>query len=430
MKKLIYTLLVVIAATANASDWNWGANEQEARMNWNLLEQKSAEHNFEEAHAPCAWLLKNTPDLNESLYIKASYLYEQLVRANKDNAALKSSLQDTALLLYDKRISLYGNEAALLNRKGEIAFSYLGKDISRIGELHQLYTKIVALNGTATSASNLTNLVKIEILEYRKNLVEKGELLQTYLNVQNIIDEQLVALSAAGKSTKSVKSHQEKIESSFAKYVDLNCQDIQLAFKEKFTAAPDKTQAERIFKTMSKAGCTEDPLFVSATEFLLETEPKLAYYEVLSTAYFNQQEYNKAYSMYEKGITLSTDSVQLSNAYFNMANIRYTQGEFSTARSNAIKSINYGSNRKAAYNLIGAMYEQSYESCKSENPVKARAIFIAAHKMYAMAGNADRMVEMKKMFPTSEEVFMNNMNEGEEVQLGCWLNTSVKLETK
>ena len=62
--------------------------------------------------------------------------------------------------------------------------------------------------------------------------------------------------------------------------------------------------------------------------------------------------------------------------------------------------------------------------------IASKAIFIAAYDMYSKAGNTERMNAMHSSFPTVEELFMNNLKEGDSTHIGCWINKNVALRKK
>lgn len=418
---------------AGAQDWNWGSNEKKARECWSVLEQKLVESDYTGAKDACAWLLGNAPKLNVSLYIKASKVYENLVeqteKLNAEDPKLKG-LKDTALLVYDRRVLNFGDEAYVLDRKGMLAYEYYGKEKSQIDNLYTLYNKIVTLNGNKTTAVNFTYFMRVAVLKYRMNTLSKEEILKLYLNIEDLIDQEVKDFTSKGESSDMLERNRESIEKTFDKYVELSCDDLKLAYKSKFEAQASVDVAKKIFTTMASNKCTSDPLFIKATEYLISKEPEGKYYQVLSGVYFNQKEYNKSYSMYEKSLEITKDSAAKSDIYLSMAQIKYTQNDFSGARSNALKSIDFGKNYSNAYNLIGAMYESSYNTCKSESSVASKAVFIAAYEMYAKAGNTERMNVLHASFPTVEEMFMANTKEGDTFTVGCWINRSVTLRKK
>ena len=416
----------------NAQDWNWGANEKMAKQNWNVFEQKMIEKDYVLAQGPCSWLLKNAPEASKNLYIDASKVYEGLVKLKTSELGKKSpvvaALQDTALMIYDQRIKYFGEEAYVLDRKGTVAYKYLAQRDGELDGLYNLYSKIVDLNNTHTTAVNLTNYMKVGILRYKSKVLSKDEVLKLYLSLEDIIEAEIKETSTAGQSVKYLDKNKVKIEETFSKYVTLDCQDIHKAYEAKFETEPTIENAQKIFSSMAGQSCTSDELFLKATEYLLANKPEYKYYQILSSVYFNEKKYEEAYKMYEQGMTLTTDSTQKAEAYYSMAQLDQRLNKYAQARNNANKSIALGSDNTAAYNLIGNMYESSYSSCKSEDLLASKAIFIAAYNMYAQAGNSERMAEMKKMFPTVSEMFMQNTKEGEVVKVGCWMNMNVVLK--
>ncbi|MFT4900314.1 MAG: hypothetical protein ACI9U0_002116 [Flavobacteriales bacterium] len=108
MKNSISTfLLLVIIFKLNASNniqdsnvYNWGDNLNTAKSSWMFLQNAVDEKNYKVAVPKLNWLLKNTPDLNISLYISGAKILEKSVKAEKD-AVRKTTLQDSILWLYD-----------------------------------------------------------------------------------------------------------------------------------------------------------------------------------------------------------------------------------------------------------------------------------------------------------------------------------------
>ena len=62
--------------------------------------------------------------------------------------------------------------------------------------------------------------------------------------------------------------------------------------------------------------------------------------------------------------------------------------------------------------------------------VHDRLIFILAYDMYKRGGVASKMHNAKSQFPSKEEIFTSNYVEGQSLSVGCWINESVKLQTR
>ena len=73
----------------------------------------------------------------------------------------------------------------------------------------------------------------------------------------------------------------------------------------------------------------------------------------------------------------------------------------------------------------------SFEECKQgEKKTHDYAIFIAAHKMFRLAGDSGGMAKAKALFPSIEDIFNDEYAEGDTYQVGCWINESVVIELR
>jgi hypothetical protein len=50
--------------------------------------------------------------------------------------------------------------------------------------------------------------------------------------------------------------------------------------------------------------------------------------------------------------------------------------------------------------------------------------------MYQKAGNSTMAAKAKEQFPSKEEVFLENMQVGDPIEVGCWINESVTIQTR
>ncbi len=107
---LSLTLFVGLATIAAAQPgWNWGDSVDIAKEKNALYTDFLRASNFQSAVEPLNWLLKNTPDLNESIYINGAKIYEGLVEAEADPLKVLA-LKGKTLNLYDSRIKYFDGE--------------------------------------------------------------------------------------------------------------------------------------------------------------------------------------------------------------------------------------------------------------------------------------------------------------------------------
>ena len=134
---------------------------------------------------------------------------------------------------------------------------------------------------------------------------------------------------------------------------------------------------------------------------------------------------------YYDGALLSTDDTkQKSEIYLNKAQLYALVGNKIKSRDNARMSIS-SENNSEAYKLIGNLYMASYEECKGgKSRVNDRLVFIAAYNMFKRAGLNIKAAQAKAQFPSMEEIFNENLEVGESLNTGCWINEKVTLSKR
>jgi len=141
-----------------------------------------------------------------------------------------------------------------------------------------------------------------------------------------------------------------------------------------------------------------------------------------------RDEHNKSESYYQQAIELSDDALTKAQAHLALAIHFHRRLRYSKAREEALKATKLNPLLKDAYKLIGDLYLSSFESCKKGKMVSNdRAVFVAAWHMYRKAGRKDLMEVAQQQFPTVEQLFQDNYQEGQKIKIGCWINVEVKL---
>ena len=125
------------------------------------------------------------------------------------------------------------------------------------------------------------------------------------------------------------------------------------------------------------------------------------------------------------------DLKQKSEIYLNKAQLYALIGNKIKSRDNARMAISSDKDNSDAYKLIGNLYMASYEDCKGgKSRVNDRLVFIAAYNMYRRAGLGDKASQAKAQFPSMEEIFNENLEVGESLNTGCWINENVTLSKR
>lgn len=85
-----------------------------------------------------------------------------------------------------------------------------------------------------------------------------------------------------------------------------------------------------------------------------------------------------------------------------------------------------------AYLLIGDLYAASSDDCGADDVMKKAVYWIAVDYYYkakkvdpeVAASANERIAAYSKYFPTKEEVFFRDLNDGDPYDIECWINES------
>ncbi len=435
MTRSILTLGLTLTITTNLFSqvgWNWPENENlyamaKEKQAYYQIQMLQNDHNG--ALSTLNWLYENNGDLNPSIYKDGAKTIENILKEEKDATRIER-LQDSLLWMYDQRIKYFNNDDNVLDRKAYTAFRLYYKTPSKYSEVLKLYKEAFQTNGEFISDFNLTPYVTLASYYYKTNPKEMPieGVLEVYDEVTNILEAKMKTGDA-----EKLEKERNKIDAILSSFGDIiNCEFIEKNFVTKFNEDPsDLGMAKKIFSYSLKAKCLDQPYFLDAAETVYESAPTFALARTLGDKFLAERSLDKAIEYYNAALTLAENNEDKSEALLGLAATYSKKGAKSSARAKAYEVVKLGVNKTEAYNLIGNLYFTSFDDCKQgKSKVEDRAIFIAAYDMYQLAGNAAQMNAAKEQFPSIEEIFSENYKEGDEIQIGCWINEKVVLQRR
>jgi len=428
-------LLILFCNIAIAQPgWNWPEEPEKRDM---ALEKQAYYKVLMQTDKPLeafntiSWLWKNTPDLNESIYQDGSKIIDDLLE-QKLAADRKLRLEDSLLWTYDMRIKYFGHKAKVLDRKAYTAFKLYYKNPDKFSLVRELYQELFSLEPTQVSDFNLTPYMTLATYYYKSKPDEfkPTDVLDVHARITEVIDLKI----AAGENYEKLQKEQDKVDAFLNSLGDglISCDFIATQLVPKFELdSTNLNLAKKIFSYSLTAKCTDQPYFLSAGETLFFKEPTYSLAKALADKHYFLKNYNQAKFFYEELLKLSIDKDQKFEALMGQASTEAKTGNKVKARALAREALSNKPGASEAYNLIGNLYFLSYDECRQgESRVDDRSIFIAAYEMYKKAGNSQQMAAAKEQFPSIEEIFTENKEEGQKVTVGCWVNETVTLQRR
>ncbi|MEM6841080.1 MAG: hypothetical protein AAF632_02535 [Bacteroidota bacterium] len=424
--------LLIATSGLKAQNFNWPEDKSTAQTNFVLYTDAKKQKNYEAAVEPMTWLHENAPDLNPRIYIDGADIYEELADKESD-AAKKTEYIDKALEMYDLRLQYFSdeNEADIANRKANTAFKLLYKKPSEYNRLMGLFTEAMDKSNDDLVYYNIVPFMSVLKTLYEKGEIDDEQLLGMYDRLGQMVEKQV---AAGGKYASKYQEAGENMDSIFASFFTMSCDQILEKLMPKLEENPDDVDlAKRVISLSLASSCTDQDFFMTAAETLFqngEEDPGLA--KALGTRAMVAEDYEKAKEWFDKVLEISSSDEQKADVIMDLGIIALKEGQRTSARKYFLQAANTDSGlAEKAYNSIGNMYMQSYEQCKGgEDVVQDRAVFIAAYEKYRKAGNTAQMANAKEQFPSKEEVFTYNKEVGDQITVGCWVNETVTIRTR
>jgi hypothetical protein len=432
---VLFTLLFITNFALLAQPgWNWPEDPDEKSV---ALEKQAyykvnmGLEEWETALKTLNWLYANNPELNPSIYIDGAKVIENLIEKEANDERI-SRLQDSLLWTYDMREEYFDDDAEVIDRKAYTAFKLFYKDPDKYPLLASFYGEAVDEAGSDLSTFNIAPYMTLAKYYYQRKPDEMSA--QEVLDIHSILSDIINAkMEKNPDDAEKLRKEQDKIDALLSSMGDLiNCDFIQDNLVPKLEKDPnDLNTAKKIFSYSLKAKCTDEEFFTKAGEVLYEEKPDFNLAFTLGKKYQSLENYSKSIEYFQKSLELTSITDKKYEALMGLAVSYFKTGNRPKARNLAYEAISIDQQKNEAYNLIGNLYFTSYQDCKkSESRVYDRLVFIAAYDMYRKAGNTKQMNASKEQFPSKEEIFNEGYEKGQQLNLGCWINKTVALDTR
>ncbi len=426
---LVFMLLVNMTQAQNGSKWNWPEDKQTAERKNALYGDYLKSENYKAAAKELQWLLKNAPDLNPSIYINGAKIYENLAETEKDPKR-QIVLEDSALLMYDKRMEFFNNEDYVRDRKAYLAYKYKNDNPESYENLLVLYKKVMEQPvNTITDNNELFYIDVARRIKAGGGAMTDDQILDIYEKVSSVLDAKI----EAGKPADKINSLREKVDGVLTGSVDINCDFIDKNLAPKLRANPTDVKTANKIVTFSIAGkCTGEPIFLEAAEVVHRDKPNAGIAIVIAKKSMADGDFDRAIEFFKEASSLSDDNAKKGEIAMSLAEIASRRGQKSAARDYARQAMAADNSMTSqGYTFIGNLYFTSFDQCKGgQSMVQDRAVFIAAHEMYQKAGNSSSMAKAKEQFPSAEDIFNETKQVGDAITVSCWIGETVTVQKR
>ncbi|MDE7005895.1 lipopolysaccharide assembly protein LapB [uncultured Alistipes sp.] len=398
----------------------WG-DTPEARekniLNSNFLKEACDNKDYNAAAQHLRELIEACPDASENIYVRGAVVYKNKINRAK-SLAEKKAYVDSLLWMYDLRNQYFGSHpkrgtAYILDRKAREYLTYLPND--RAG-IRSAFRDAIAAGGADTDPETVT--------VYFSNLCED------YKNTDEVMPDEIIAeydrLSPLfGENAGEYKS---QFDAAFGLSGAASCANLEKLFRTKLENAPDdEALLAQAVALMSRAKCDGDFYFAIAEKYY-EVKPSSETAMFLAQAFQNKGDYAKATKYLNEALATETDPVEQQKLYVRIALVELVANHIPGAAAAARSARDLNPEDGVPYFVLAQCYGVSAGQCGgfagqaafwAAYDTMARAIELLPSDSEYIAPAKTSLSSFRNRFPTSEECFFNELQEGARYTVSC-----------
>lgn len=312
-KKTILSALVILImlpvmsqkGVDDGSKYGHGKDSINCLMNLSLYKEFFKHNNYSDAISPWRIVFADCPSSSQNMYIDGAKMYKSFISKEK-NPAVVEGLVDTLLLIYDRRMQYFNDEANVLGRKASDLLRYRKDDIKAVEQAYGDLSRSIELGKDKSRAAVVILFVNASVTLSTSGIHDNNVAIDDYFLATEIIDSKL-AKNASDTRWKRAKSSADKFV--LDKGI-LSCEALNDYFGPLFEANIDKEVfLKKVVNFYSKTGCDRADLYVSALENLYIINPSAESAYLVANLYLSKQKYDEAIMYFHKAIDGDVDNL-------------------------------------------------------------------------------------------------------------------------
>ncbi|MGE5944243.1 MAG: hypothetical protein ACM31G_07885 [Flavobacteriales bacterium] len=207
-----------------------------------------------------------------------------------------------------------------------------------------------------------------------------------------------------------------------------NCENLVPLYEKGFEQ--NKTNAlwlQRAAGKMSEKECTDSPLYFKIVNAYHELSPSASSAYFLGRLKDKENKPNEAIEFYEQSISLETDNFKKAQLYNKIAYSLKAKGRFGQARTYYRNALKSNPSDVKPYLRIAEMYAASANDCGDTQFNKRAVYWLAAEEARKAGGAGAAHVDRYMALAPSKSDIFSATNEGQTINIGCWIGGSVKV---
>lgn len=439
----VFLMLNIPSAQAQDDSKYGDTPEQQAacKENLSLYETYYKQKNYDDAYP--FWQKACSvcpPKVSQNMYIKGINLLKRQMKAaikakNNDRAI---GLRDSVFTFYDLRIEHFPTTSKKPNNGCEVlarkAMDWTSLNKRAAAEARPMFEEaILCLEDQADAAVlNGYYALLVEALNGAESAETKetaiGDLLNEYLRLSDYIEMGRQRELAAADSAAADKyaTTQKNLDEIFVQVA--NCEDMVPVLTKKIEAAPDDIDIKKkTLRLLNEKGCTDNDIFLPVAEAVYAVDKNADAAYSIGIQLSKKGDYDAALPYFEESVALCEDCPKLGRNLMKAGQVAKNAGQVTKCLRYARRAAKADAGNGEPYLLIGDAIASMVGSC-SDSPLQGREVYWLATDYYQRAKSVDANVaskantkisQVKKSYPTIDDLFTYGINEGKEITVKC-----------
>lgn len=381
-------------------------------------------------------VFEECPKSTKNIYIDGAKMFNKFIADEKDPDR-KAILMDSLRLIYDQRIKYYKQRGSVLGRKAVDILKHpeyrTDPDIQE--ETYGYLQESISILKNKSSVAVVATYMTTSFALFQNERLTALQVIENYAQASEILDYQLVQKPG----NKTILQVKEATDYNFITSGAPTCESLVLYFQPLWEEKKDDiAYLGRAVNFLSALECETEPFYALAAEALYNKEPSAQAAYGLAKLFLSKEEFEKAITYYQEAIEREEDPSKKADYLYQLAYITNAQmKQAQKARTYAMEAIKLRPDWGEPYILIGDAYAGSKDCFTDE--FEKTTIYWAAVDQFSKAKSVDaavaekaneRISTYKNYFPDIETIFFYSLKEGDNYQVGCWINETTKVRAR
>ena len=356
-------------------------------------------------------LLRNAPKGNIGIYTRGVQMYHARLLATQDRGQ-RAMYLDSLIMLSRKAIELFPpqNEQELTLRVSLIrtmAVEFKNVNPTDREGVVRHYRDAIELMGEHADPTVVLEYFNILATDYRDDLVSMEEFLLEFDRLMPIIQ--------------SVGSEEQvrQFEAILARSGAANCEGIERIYGNQIDERPDDLRLlETVITLLNRAGCTGTEFYLKVAELYYNVEPTANTALLIASYYSARGDRATAQRYYNQALNNETDPARRAGILISIAAAQLEDRNNQQAYNYARQATQLDSRNAAAFYIMATSIAATAQTIQDQfrrqtvNWLIVDNLQQARQLGFTAANIGNQIAQYQANFPSVEELFMRNLDEG------------------